>query len=193
MASITFTAAELKALAAQVAPLIPQGTTPPVVTPPVVTPPVVTPGVFWLFNDGHFAGAGAYDFGPGKVDYSGQTIVVTGDVGAQPRMPADNFNTAGLNYMLISIKPTQAGNNWYTGAEMIGDVPIPGSTDVVSIMKYALSPVMAVGQWNDFKVPLTALSIPPAGLQIYKVALLERASPNKAGNKYEINKWGFSP
>lgn len=167
----------------------PVTTPPPVITPPPVTTPPVA-GTFWLFNAGVFKGAGDYDFGSGKVTY-GQTVVATGDVGYQPRMPNDDFNTTGYTYLTLSIRPTQAGNSWAVGAEMIGDKPFPGCPNMISLMKYGPSQA-AVGQWNVYKIPLSAMCITPA-LHPYKIGILEQSSTNKAGNKVEFDAIGFVP
>jgi len=105
-------------------------------TIPVVTPPPAA-GTFYIFNAGKFVGAGdcsGYSFGSGKVT-CGTTVTVSGDEGWQPRMPADDFNATGYNFVTVSIKPTQAGNTWVTGAEMVGDISFPGCANPPSIMK----------------------------------------------------------
>jgi hypothetical protein len=177
--------------------------TPPVTTAPVATAPVVTapdPGTFWVYYKGKFNWAGDYDFGSGKVildnrdtdALSGKKdVLVSGDVGWQPYAPGNDFNTAGYNYITVSIKPTQVGNTWITGAEMAGDKEIPGSNGAISIMPYGPNPAV-VGQWNTYKIPLSAYSIKP-GLHIYKVMFLEQSSPNKSDNKVYFDNLGFVP
>jgi hypothetical protein len=182
----------------------PSGTTPPEETPPVATPAVVTPpaaGTFWIYYKGKFHWAGDYNFGSGKVILDNRDpdalsgpkdVLVSGDVGWQPYAPGNDFNTAGYNYITVSIKPTEAGNTWITGAEMVGDVPIPGSKPGgVNIMPYGPNPAV-VGQWNTYKIPLSAYSIVP-GLHIYKVMFLEQSSANKSGNKVYFDNLGFVP
>jgi hypothetical protein len=198
--TVTFTAAELAALAKQVAPLIPVGTTPPVVIPPVVTPPAA--GVFWLYHNGvSSTGKLDYDYGSGSVTYDvadplvagGKCILIAGDEGFQPRMPNDNFNSAGFNFLLISILPTQAGYSGTVGAEKIGDQPIPGATGMINFMKYGPNPPV-VGQWNDYVVPLSALSIPPGGTNFYKLGILDQGQEaSKSTNKVYVKNFGFSP
>jgi hypothetical protein len=174
-------------------------TTSPVVTPPVVTPPVVTPpaaGTFWVYYAGKFNWQGDYSFGSGNVNYNNplsgtKDVLVSGDEGWQPYATNNDFNTTGYNYVTVSIRPTQAGNTWITGAEMIGDVTIPGSNGAFSIMKYGPNPAMP-GQWNTYKIPLSAYSI-TSGMHIYKVMFLEQTSANKPGNEVEFNNLGFAP
>lgn len=182
--------------------LVVSTTTPPVTcTAPqvllngVCTTPVTPPatGIFWLFNAGVFTGAGdcsGYSYGSGKVT-CGTTVTVTGDEGWQPRMPGDDFNATGYNFITVSIKPTQAGNTWITGAEMIGDIPFPGCPTAPSIMKYGPNPAL-VGVWNVYKIPLSAYCITPA-LHPYKVMFLEQSSTNKAGNSVQFDQLGFVP
>jgi hypothetical protein len=168
---------------------------PQVLTNGVCTTPVVTaPGTFWLFNNGAFAGAGDYSYGSGTVTYGkppSGVVTVSGDEGWQPRMPGDDFNATGYNFITVSIKPTQAGNTWITGAEMIGDIPFPGCPTAPSIMKYGPNPAV-VGVWNTYKIPLSAYCITPA-LHPYKVMFLEQSSTNKAGNSVAFNALGFVP
>src|SRR5882672_1663001 len=163
-----------------------------VCTTPVVTPPPAA-GTFYIFNAGKFIGAGdcsGYSFGSGKV-ICGTTVTVSGDEGWQPRMPADDFNTTDYNFVTVSIKPTQAGNTSVTGAEMVGDISFPGCANPPSIMKYGPNPAV-VGQWNTYKIPLSAYCITPA-LHPYKLMFLEQSSTNKAGNSEQFDALGFSP
>jgi hypothetical protein len=166
-----------------------------VVTPP---PPPPTTGTFWIYHAGVLNSPGDYDFGSGSVAYNvpdpaagGElSAVVTGDEGMQIRMPGDNFDPKGYRFLLVSIKPTQAGDNWTTGAEEIGDVPIPGTSGMVSIMPYGPNPVTP-GQYGNYKIPLSALGINDAP-NIYKIAFLSK-SANAANNSYRVKDIGFSP
>ncbi len=177
----------------------------PVATPPDATavtaiPPAPEPGTFWVYYKGKFNWGGDYDFGSGRVDLynrdpdalSGtRDVVVLGDVGWQPYAPNWDFNTTGYNYLTVSIKPTEPGNTWVTGGELIGDKEIPGSHGAFSIMPYGPNPAV-VGQWNTYKIPLSAYSITP-GMHIYKVMFLEQTSPNKSKNKVYFDNLGFVP
>jgi hypothetical protein len=181
---------------------------PPVATPPdappaAAPPPAVTapePGTFWVYYKGKFNWGGDYDFGSGRVDLynrdpdalSGtRDVLVSGDVGWQPYAPNWDFNTTGYNYLTVSIKPTEPGNTWVTGGELIGDKEIPGSHGAFSIMPYGPNPAV-VGEWNTYKIPLSAYSITP-GMHIYKVMFLEQTSPNKSKNKVYFDNLGFVP
>lgn len=203
MATVTFTAAELKAIAAQVPPASPidlnalaakvaailQATTPPV-TPPV-TPPAA--GTFWLYKAGVFKGAGDYDYGSGSVTFGPSSVIVLGDEAWQPRMPADDLNTDLYTAITVSIKPTQ-NQTWGIGAEMIGDVPIPGTPPgVVDIMKYGPNPAV-LGQWNTYRIPLTAIGIKPgSGIHIYKIGFQGQNVPDPKNNRQEFDAVGFVP
>lgn len=181
-----------KALVPILQPLLTPGV-PPVVTPP--TPPAA--GTFWVFKDGTFKGGGDWSWGNGKVDYTLKApdgtpcITVIGDEGLQPFFANQDFDTTGFKYVLVSIWPTQNGNSWITGAEMKGDVPIPGAGGPPSIMQYGPNPAIA-GQWNTYKIPLSAYGITP-GLHILKVMFSEQSSANRAGNRWYVNNFGFSP
>lgn len=166
---------------------------PPVTPPPVTTPPPVS-GAYYLFNNGVFTGAGDYSYGSGKVTYGippNGVVTVSGDEGWQPRMPNDNFDATGYNYVIVSIKPTQAGNTWISGMEMIGDVGFPGCPNAPSIMKYGPNPAIA-GVWNTYKIPLSVYCVTPA-LHPYKIMFLEQSSSNKSGNSVQFNAVGFAP
>ena len=165
----------------------------------VTPPPPPTLGVFWLYHNGSDpAGELDYDYGSGSVTYDvpdpigsgGKCIAVKGDEGWQPRMPNDNFNTAGYEYLLISVYPTTPGYVGTVGAEMIGDKPIPGSTGMINFMQYG-NPVI-VGQWNSYKIPLSAMSFPAAGIDIYKLGVLDQ-NPDKTGDLVYYRDIGFSP
>jgi len=189
MATISYSNTELQALASLLAPLVAPllAPTPPVV---VVPPPVVTPpaGVFWLFNAGKFVGAGDYSYGSGKVTY-GATIVVTGDEGLQPRMPGDDFDTTGYNFVLVSIKPTQK-QTWISGMEKIGDVPIPGNHGPVDITPYGPK-TLVLNTWNDFKIPIGLFGNMPT--HMYKIMFQGQNVASPSTNKVEFDKIGFSP
>ena len=168
-----------------------------VVTSP---PPPPSSGVWWLYNDGvDAAGELDYDYGSGSVTYDvadplvagGKCIAVKGDEGWQPRMPNDNFNTAGYTFLLLSVYPTTQDYAGTVGAEMIGDKPIPGSTGMINFMQYGPNPPV-INQWNPYKIPLSAMSFPAAGIDIYKLGVLDQ-NPNKTGDVVYYKAVGFSP
>lgn len=190
MSVVTFTTAELTALAALIAPMIQGAPTPtPVPTPtPTPTPtPIPTPGVEWIFNGGVRDSAGDYSYGTGKVTY-GATVVVTGDEGWQPRMPNDDLDMKPYKYALVSIKPTQK-HSWTTGMLQVGDVAIPGSHGAIDIAPYALKPVV-LNAWNDFKIPLSVFGTMP--FHAYKIMFLAQNVPSPATNHQEFDRLGFS-
>jgi hypothetical protein len=190
VAQTTFTAPDGAKIVYTPPPVVPPVTDPPPVSGPPSNPPPVA-GTFWLYKQGVFKGAGSYDFGSGHIVYGPTTVTAVGDVGWQPRMPNDDFDTTGYHYITVSIRPTQAGNTWITGAEMIGDKGFPGCPNAPSIMKYGPNPAI-VGQWNTYKIPLSAYCITPA-LHPYKIMFLEQSSSNKSGNKVEYDAVGFVP
>jgi hypothetical protein len=166
------------------------------VTPPPValqsdpTPPAS--GAFWLYKAGKFAGAGDYSYGNGQITYGPSSVIITGDEAWQPRMPNDDFNTGPYTYVTVSLKPTQK-QTWISGMEMIGDVTIPGSTGPVDLSRYGPSPA-AIGQWNVYKIPLTAFGIKAgSGLHVYKIMFQGQNVPGPSSNKVEVDAVGFLP
>ena len=168
------------------------GTVPSVTVPPVTTAPVTTAapataapvaGTFWIYHSGKFKWGGDYSFGSGRVDYAakdpqtGEKVIgIYGDEGLQPYAPGNDFDTTKFNFVVVSVKPTVAGQNWLTGAEMAGDLPIPGGPgQMQSIMPYGPNPAV-VGEWNTYKIPFSVYGIKP-GLHIYKFAFLQHQQP----------------
>jgi hypothetical protein len=204
MASITFTPAELTALAKQiptpdinalakaVAAIL--GTS---VVPPVVTPPVA--GALWLFNAGKMYGGPPNDYSFGNQPYSvvynnpavGASgpvdVLAKGDVGWQPLWPGSHIDTTGFAFVTVSIKPTQV-SGWISGMEAVGDIAVPGNTGPVNILQYGPNPPV-VGQWNTYKIPLSAYGTTP--FQAYKVMFLQQNTPNPGANQTEFDAVGL--
>jgi hypothetical protein len=157
------------------------GPTAPGTAPPVTTAPAA--GTFWIYHSGKFKWGGDYSFGSGRVDYAtkdpqtGEKVIgIYGDEGLQPYAPGNDFDTTRFNFVVVSVKPTVAGQNWLTGAEMAGDLPIPGGPgQMQSIMPYGPDPAV-VGEWNTYKIPFSVYGIKP-GLHIYKFAFLQHQQP----------------
>jgi hypothetical protein len=144
-------------------------TPPPIVTPPVVVPPppVVT-GTTWVYHNGVFSWAGAYNF-VANVSYTDTAgapragpydvlVTPTSRWGAwQPYAfgaTGSPFDTAGYKYLIYSVKPTVAGQIIATGFDANNDVA-DGKIVVVAgpaITKYG--PVPQPGIWASYKVPL---------------------------------------
>lgn len=185
---------DVNALAKEVAAILAGGTV--TTPPPVVTPPNTT-GAFWLYHDGVFAGPGDYSFGnpPFSISYTNPAVgasgsvdvLATGDVGWQPRMPNDSFDTTGYNFVTVSIKPTQV-SGWVSGMEMIGDVALPGSNGAVNILPYGPNPPV-VGEWNTYKIPLPLYGTMP--VKVYKIMFLQQNTPSPTTNKTEFDNVGF--
>lgn len=186
---------DLNALAATLAPLVAAilaGNTTTGGNPP--PPP---PGALWLYWDGVFSGPGEYDFGnqpysivlnnpavgaSGPVD-----VLVTGDGAWQPRWPNDNVDTTGYGFFTVSIKPTQ-NSGWVAGMEGVGDVAIPGNKGLVNLLNYGPNPAV-LGQWNKYKVPLSAFGTVP--FKAYKVAIFQQGTTSPSTNKTEIDAVGL--
>lgn len=201
MATITFTSAELQALANAVAPLIPA--TPPVVTPPVVIPPVITPpaaGTFWVYQNGQFNWTNHFSFNgsPNLGDTLGRPVGGKADIaftlatpfgGYQPYLAA-GFDTSKYKYLTYSIKPTIAGQIIATGFDANNDVR-DGNPVVVAgpgLTKYG--PVPVVGQWATYKVPLADFALNNANVLKFSIA---DGSGSPAGSVIYIDNVGFTP
>lgn len=182
MSTVIFTPAELLALAKQIAPLIQP------VTPPPPVPPVDPAGVLWIFNGGTRDSAGDYSWGSGKVTY-GSTVLVAGDEGWQPLMPAGNLDMSPYKSVLVSIMPTQA-HTWISGMLAVGDVKVPGSPSSVDIMPYGPK-VITLNAWNDFKIPLSLYGTLP--FLAYKIMFLAQNVPSPSANSQQFRWLGLSP
>jgi hypothetical protein len=175
-------------------------TTPPVITPPVVTPPAA--GVAWVFHNGTTTSlfGGDYSYGSGSISYTtkdpdtGETVVgVTGDEAWQPYFRGNDFDTTGYHFVLVSIKPTIAGQQWGAGAESVGDVPVPGSTPgVKNFMQYCTA--FVIGQWMTCKIPFSLYTLDKnPGLHVYKFGFQEQG-PAPAGKlNWLVKDYGISP
>lgn len=202
MATISFTAAELQALANQVAPLIQTPAPPPVVTPPVIIPPVIPPaaGTFWVYQNGQFNWTNHFSFNgsPNLNDTSGKPVGGKADIaftlatpfgGYQPYLTA-GFDTSKYKYLTYSIKPTVAGQVIATGFDANNDVK-DGNAVVVAgpgFTKYG--PVPVVGQWATYKVPLADFALTNPDVLKFSIA---DGSGSPAGSVIYIDNVGFSP
>lgn len=168
---------------------------------PVTPPPA---GTAWVFHNGTTGPlfGGDYSYGSGSVSYktkdpvTGEGVIgVTGDEGLQPYFVNNDFDTTGYNYVLVSLKPTAAGQTWITGMESVGDVPVPGSGSPPSIAQYC-APAFSPGVWSVCKIPLTAYNIGPTtnlGLHIYKVMFQNQGTAPKGKLNWEAKEIGISP
>lgn len=162
MASVTFTAAELQALAKLVAPLIASSPT------PVPTP---TPaGVLPVYQNGVFSWGGDYSWGV-TIDYAdtvgkpgGKDISVRGIGGFQPYAPGFDFDPSPYAFLTFSLKPTLANQRWQSHFYAVGDIPMG---NMVDILKWGPAPV--AGQWATYRIPLGPAGYAlPAGKHVYK-------------------------
>lgn len=192
MAAVTFTSAELQALAKLVAPLIGQ----PVITPPPPPPP---PGVTWMYLNGVKTLAGDFTGANTHVDYNhavtgnqlnGSTRdiqLTTSGVGVQwpyflPYFSADyKLPNPGWTKLLISIKPTVSGQVFGCHMERVGDQPLPS----VELMAYG--PASIAGVWASYVIPLKDLGT-LGDATLYKL-LLQDHSATSAG--WEMDAIGF--
>lgn len=165
---------------------------------PVLPPPS---GVAWVFHNGAFGPifGGDYSYGSGSVSYTskdpvtGETVVgIFGDEGWQPFFIGNDFYTVDYNFVLVSLKPIVAGaGNWTTGAEAVGDTPIPGGPPLPpAIAQYCGA--FTVGQWTACKIPLTLYG--PVPYHLYKVAFQQHGTvAANGGLSWEAKELGISP
>lgn len=207
---VTFTNAELAALAKLVAPLISAApVTPPVVTPPVVIPPVITSptpsGTAWIYNDALIWSKDLMNYGDYVYDYQDTTgkppvgthdIMVTGTQGGfQPGTPGLSFDTTGYNFLIVSLKSVQADDFQVGGmsSDGDGDTSIPGAVNA-DLAQFADKPFTA-GQWSNCKVPLHAGGLNwPVGLKLRKIGIQSQVAAPTGGKKiWWICNLGLTP
>jgi len=170
MSTVTFTTAELQALAKLVAPLIQLPSPTPVPTP--------TPAASVVYQDGQMNWTGDYSYPapPLTIDYrdttgapkSGTYCIKVDPHGApygawQPYAnAAGNWDTSPYTSLNFDLKPTDAGAAFQVQFLLAGDKPTGVS---VPLSKYG--PLQA-GVWTTFSIPLADLGV--AKTTIYKWA-----------------------
>jgi hypothetical protein len=180
MAVVTFTAAELQALAKLVAPLIAQ--------PPVI-PPVVPPtGALWVYHDGVFHWGGDYSWGV-TIDYKdpvgkpgGTDIAVTGIGGFQPYANNFDFDPAPYKFLTFSLKPTIPNQQWQSHFYAVGDIPMGAMVDVLKF-----GPVPQVGKWATYTIPLGAAGYQLPAQHVYKFMIQDQTADQ--GGNTKPNLW----
>lgn len=174
MSTVTFTTAELQALAQLIAPLM-TPVTPPVtpVTPPV-TPPVVA-GVpkldFIMSQNGSAPVAGADNWDLNAVynstanPYPGHSASVACTLlapngGFQPLFVPNGatsfFDTTPYLHLVFSARPTVDGAGYWVGFD--GDKDTPDGNQIRVDGKYGPTPLK--GQWATYIIPLADFSMP---------------------------------
>lgn len=175
MASISFTAAEIAAIAAQVAPLLSPPSTPP--PPPVIIPPVA--GAFYIYQNGVFNWAADYSWNA-TIDYQDKTgepgktciavHITAPNGGFQPYAQGKKFDVSPYKYLTYSIKPTIPNQVIATGFAAINDVAdgVPVTVAGPGITKYG--PALVVGQFTSYKVPLADFALTNQLIQKFTIA-----------------------
>lgn len=187
---------DLDALAVALAPRL--AALNPTSPPPVVTPPPTT-GVFWVYYNGQFNWAGDFSFDTGPINYqdtagvplSGQFDIAVPIVskfgGYQPFAPGAKFDTTPYNYLIVSLKPTNAGAIFATGFAAVNDQPdgVPVTFAGPGITQYG--PVPVPGQWGSYKIPLKAFNLTQPILK-FSIA----AAAGIAPDLFYVDNLGFS-
>ena len=182
----------------------PTAVTPPPVSPPPVSPPPVSPppvspppGTSWVYYNGTFYWPGDWSWGGGTPNYqdtsggplSGAYDIKFGGTGTWsgwlPYAPNKSFDTTGYKYLVISLKPTVANQDWNLYAELAGDTQTACGLGPM-LSKYG---TITVGQWTNFKIPLADLCI--VNTQILKFGVQDQTGLNT--NYWYIDNVGFEP
>ncbi len=174
MASVTFTPAELQALAALVAPLITAAPAPtPVPAPPLPsgTIPHLDYAIYqngapvplddsWAMRSVNYADTTGQPLG-GKSD-----IAVTLDApngGWQPLFVPNGstifFDLTPYSYLLISIKPTTDGANYWVGFAGNLDTADGVQIQIAGPSMTTYGPAPKKGVWANYKIPLSAFKM----------------------------------
>ncbi|MDB6102961.1 MAG: hypothetical protein JWO52_2960 [Gammaproteobacteria bacterium] len=162
------------------------------VPPPPVPPPGSSGAQLWVYQNGTFYWPGDYSWGV-KVNYKDTAggpksgpfdISVTGIGGFQPFATNYDLDVSPYKYLIFSLKPTIANQQWASAFYQIGDV----ATGVkLNVLNYGPAPV--VGQWTTYKIPLGAGGYQiPAGLHIYKFMVQDQTA-DQSGSGYATNHW----
>jgi hypothetical protein len=146
----------------------------------------------YVYRRGVFNWQGDYSWGV-RVDYrdkSGEPaegpydIAVTGIGGFQPYAFHYDFDPGPYKYLVFSLKPTIADQQWDSAFYATGDVRTGA---LLNVLKYGPPP--AVGQWTTYKIPLGAGGYEiPAGARIYKFMIQDQTA-DQTGSNYKSNRW----
>lgn len=187
MATVTFSAAELQALAALVAPLIQQPATP--------SPTPAPAGITWMYLNGVKTLAGDFTGQGETTDYEHATtsgfnggtkdILITSTVPWGYFIPywASDYKlpNPGYTHLLLSLKPTITGDTFGIHAERVGDAALPS----IDLMNYG--PAAIAGKWGSYMIPLKDLGV-AGDATLYKVVL---ATHLDSADAWELDAIGF--
>jgi hypothetical protein len=191
--TVTFTASELHAIAQQVATLLTPAqppVTPPVVTPPVITPPLPTGQIphldYIIYQNGSGALLQDDSWAMRSVDYAdtiGRPMGGTADLAATidgpnggwqplfvPNGATSFLDLTPYQYLLMSIKPTTDGANYWVGFAGNKDTADGNQIQVAGPGMTAYGPAPVKGQWANYKIPLSAFKLADAKA-VFKVGI----------------------
>ena len=150
------------------------------------------PADFHVYHHGVFKWQGDYSWGV-RIDYADKTgapadgsydIAVTGIGGFQPFASHYDFDPGPYKYLVFSLQPTIADQQWDSAFYAVGDI-LTGN--LVNVLKYGPPP--AVGQWTTYKIPLGAGGYGiPAKTRIYKFMIQDQTA-DQTGSQYKTNRW----
>lgn len=170
-------------------------------TPPVVIPPP-PPNAAWVYYNGVFNWSGTFNYAGAASNFrdtsgvplsGGFDIAWSNGGGFQPYYNAgcalvggvannSCFDLTPYTAFVIAIKPTATGQVWGLGLSSAGDTP--DGAYITDISPYGPA-VPVVGQWNVYKVPLSAFSL--TTLKILKWRLQNQSSVNATSLTYLDN------
>lgn len=148
--------------------------------------------VFQIFHNGVFSWGGDYSWGV-TLDYKDTSgiplqgpydIAVTGIGGFQPFATNYDFDPSPYKYLVFSLKPTLANQQWQSGFYKVGDI---ATGVILNVLNYGPAPV--VGQWTTYKIPLGAGGYQlTSGTHIYKFMIQDQTADIQ-GSGYTNNHW----
>jgi hypothetical protein len=148
--------------------------------------------VFQIFHNGVFSWGGDYSWGV-TIDYRDTAgiplqgpydVKVTGIGGFQPFATNYDFDPTPYKYLVFSLKPTIANQQWQSGFYKVGDI---ATGVILNVLNYGPAPV--VGQWTTYKIPLGAAGYQLAsGTHIYKFMIQDQTADIQ-GSGYTTNHW----
>jgi hypothetical protein len=145
-----------------------------------------------VYNQGVFNWQGDYSWGV-KVDYRDKSgaplqgpydIAVSGIGGFQPFAFHYDFDPSPYRFLVFSLKPTLADQQWDSAFYAVGDVR---TGVLVNVLNYGPPPV--AGQWTTYRIPLGAGGYEiPAGTRIYKFMIQDQTA-DQEGSGHKTNRW----
>jgi hypothetical protein len=167
---------------------------------PAPTPTPTVPPAGWVYYNGVFAWAGAYNFlatvnyadkaGAAPGNYADAAITITGQWGGwQPFAPGNAFDTTPYKSLVLSLKPTKANQCWATGFDAAGDTKDGNPVTFAGPGITTYGPVPQVGVWGNYVIPLSAFAL--TNRTVFKFSVADCSG--NATNLFYATAVGFAP